>query len=128
MEQDNRSQSQYTALWFLCSLVIGGVAWFLTFAQAWDNPSMELICMLIAANCVGALLVAAVLSIFEPKQPLIWSTGVAIPMFGWGLVCLVTAPFNDLAQLLWTGIGVVMGLAALAGALLGRVISRRWAA
>ena len=121
----NTLQSSSKTLLFISSLILGGIVWFLTFAQGWNTKSWtEIVRFVLLFGVGGAFIISVIISLIQPRVSIFWSIGFALPMFGWGLLCALLAPLNSI-ELMWrTFFGVVTILAAFLGAWLGRFLKR----
>ena len=112
---------------FVTSLMLGAAAFIRILGTAFFAKSAAPVLWLVALlGCGGAFVTGGICSALQPKQPLLWSIGHALPMLGWGAFSAVFAIFESVKLLSWAGAGCVMAAMAVLGALVGRwLVSRR---
>ena len=115
--------STRAVLLFFGSMALGGIVLFIVFASAFAGTDSD--DLVIVLWCGGGFIVSAVLSAIQPTERFIWSIGFSLPMFGWGVLCAAVAPINDWGVLWWTSYGFAAAAAAVLGAFVGRLASRR---
>ena len=127
MANSSTSAPTKTALIFLASVALGGVAWFFVFARGFAgvDAAAETRHLVIGLWCGGAFAVSALTGAFQRSSGLLWCTGFAVPMLGWGLFCACCATTDRLGVLWWTAFGLATAVAALIGAWVGRAFGSR---
>ncbi|MFN7141015.1 MAG: hypothetical protein ACK4UN_16920 [Limisphaerales bacterium] len=106
------------------SVFLGSVAFFYVFAIAWFASMAETNKLVLLLWCGGATIISASVSAAQPYLRIYWSIGFAMPMFVWGLLNAVFVPLNELPILWWTVYGIATAACAVAGALIGRRVTK----
>ena len=116
-----------TVLAFFLCVALGGIAWFTVFARSFTGIDS-------AANVHrpvliwwigGAFAVSVLAGALQRAFRLIWSTGFAVPMLGWGLLCALAALTDPIGVLWWTAYGIATTATAFLGAWIGRTLGGR---
>lgn len=127
MTKDPTSATARTVVTFFACVALGGIVWFIAFARGFTglDSASETDRHVLIWWCGGAFVVSAVAGALQRAVSLFWSTGFAIPMLGWGVLCALPAITDHIRVLWWTAYGVATSVCALVGAWVGRALSRR---
>jgi len=101
--------------------------WFIAFARSFTghDSASDTTRHVLIWWCGGALLVSGFAGALQRTSALIWSSGFAIPMLGWGLFCAFSAITDQIGVLWWTAYGLATTASAFFGSWVGRTLSRR---